>query len=101
MLQPFTFEDGGRTYSCEVEAARPPRDGNWWWFVVSGDGQRYAPFEAAKGDTRESVRMRVVAYYTERLNRAAQPYTRGAFGRRPGTNTGSQPAVAAAPAAEK
>jgi hypothetical protein len=95
MLKPFTFEEGGRTYECAVEKARPPREGHWWWFAVSGDGQRYAPFEALPGDTRDSVRLRVVAYYTERLVRLATPYTRGPFDRS-GART---PAAAASPAA--
>jgi hypothetical protein len=96
MLKPFAFEDGDLTYSCGIEQARPPRDGNWWWFTVSGDGQRYAPFEATTGDTRDSVRTRVVAFYTERLARRAAPYTRGPWGR-PRTNVAA-PAAAAAPA---
>lgn len=86
MVKTFRFEEGGRTYSCSIEQARPPRNEAWWWFVVSGDENRYAPFRAVAGDTQESVRTRVVGFYTDRLaSRAAPPVQRG-FGRRPGTN---------------
>lgn len=74
----FDFEDDGRTYACRVEeAGHGPREA-WWWFTVSGDGGRYAPFRAAVGDTEASVRPRVVAYYArhgrrERTERGATP----------------------------
>ena len=50
MIGPFQFEDGGRSYSCTVEERRTAPMGKWWWFEVSGDGQRYAPFEAESKD---------------------------------------------------
>lgn len=51
--------------------------GSWWWFTVSGDMQSYAPFQAAKSDTRASVQQRVVEYYNNRLFRLTQPTLRG------------------------
>ena len=73
MIQAFEFEDGGRTYSCQVEQRRAARPESWWWFAVSGDEQRYAPFLALADDTRESVRKRVIAFYSELLIRRARP----------------------------
>jgi hypothetical protein len=94
MIQGFEFSDAGRTYTCTVEE-RKGADESWWWFAVSGDGQRYAPFVAAKADTRASVQERVVAFYLNRLFQLTQPTRRGAhWGKRP------DPKPAAAPAAE-
>ena len=73
----FDFEDGGRRYSCRVEAPRAGMDA-WWWFDVSGDANRYAPFRAEASDTESSVRTRIVKYYEERL--APREYTHR-FGR--------------------
>jgi hypothetical protein len=78
MEQAFQFEDGGRTYTCRVGGAgtaRTPVTASWWWFDVSGDGQRYAPFRADVGDTQGSVRSRIVAYYDALLARRAAPRT--------------------------
>jgi hypothetical protein len=88
MIQGFEFSDAGRTYTCTVEE-RKGADESWWWFAVSGDGQRYAPFVAAKADTRASVQERVVAFYLNRLFQLTQHW-----GKRP------DPKPAAAPAAE-
>jgi hypothetical protein len=76
MEQAFQFDDGGRTYTCRVGGAGTARTavtGSWWWFGVSGDGQRYAPFHADVGDTQESVRSRIVAYYDALLARRSAP----------------------------
>lgn len=73
MLKSFTFENGGRTYQCRVEEPRGSRTQAWWWFDVSDDGQRYAPFEATDGDTEATVRERVLAYYDHLLVRRAEP----------------------------
>jgi hypothetical protein len=73
MIGPFQFEDGGRAYACTVEERRTAPMGKWWWFEVSGDGQRYAPFEAETKDTQTSVKSRVIAFYNARLERLAQP----------------------------
>jgi hypothetical protein len=72
-LGPFTFEEGGRTYECTPESRGDPSRGSWWWFTVSNDSQRYARFEATAGDTRKSVRARIVEYYEHRLWVRAQP----------------------------
>jgi hypothetical protein len=66
-LKAFDFEDGGKVFSCRVEEQRRDRPETWWWFGVSGDRNRYAPFRAEIDDTEDSVRTRVVAYYTERM----------------------------------
>lgn len=73
MVRAFDFEEDGRTFTCEVEEPRGSRTDAWWWFGVSGDANRYASFHALPGDTKESVRARVVAYYAELLRRRAQP----------------------------
>jgi hypothetical protein len=65
----FDFVENGRTYKCRVEPLTRGRAGDWWWFGVSGDDSRYAPFPAAAQDTPDSVRPRVVAYYEERIAR--------------------------------
>ncbi len=71
MLGPFSFLHEGRTYSCE---ARDGVEGQvWWWFTVSSDGNRYAPFPAGSKDTRASVEQRIVEYYTNHLARRAAP----------------------------
>jgi len=76
MIKGFEFKDGDKTYVCSVEES-------WWWFSVSGDPQRYAPFRAVSSDTRTSVQERVVAFYTNRLFQLAQPRERGGhFGSR-------------------
>ena len=61
---------------------------DWWWFAVTGDAQRYAPFRAERGDTRASVQERVVAFYTNRLFRIAQPREKGSHwgSRKPAAN---------------
>ena len=83
MIGPFDFEHDGRAYACVVEESRAVRGRAWWWFQVSGDAHRYAPFHAVTGDTRESVRARIVAYYTNLLaRRAAPPAPRGHWARR-------------------
>lgn len=81
----FEFEEGGRLYRCSVERERSARTGAWWWFHVSGDAQRYAPFHPEPDDTKNSVRMRIVNYYNALLARRAMPPTpRHVPGRRPG-----------------
>ena len=83
MIGPFDFKYDGRTYACVVEHLRAAPGQAWWWFRVSGDAHRYAPFHAAAGDTRNSVQSRVVAYYTNLLaRRAAPPEPRGHWARR-------------------
>ena len=82
MLAAFTFEEGGRTYTCTPEERGDPSRGSWWWFTVSDDSQRYARFEAKPGDTRKSVQARIVEYYEHRLWVRAQPVVpRQHFGR--------------------
>ena len=73
MIKAFEFQEDGRTYSCTVEKRRTPGAEAWWWFGVSGDGHRYAPFQAAKNDTQDTVRTRIVTYYREHLIRKATP----------------------------
>lgn len=98
MIRPFEFKDGARSYSCTVEAPRGAADDTWWWFAVSGDAQRYAPFRTARGDTRESVQTRVLEFYTNRLFRLTQPTVRGShWGKR---NFPAKPGEAAPPAPE-
>jgi hypothetical protein len=73
MSTAFEFEAGGRTYSCRLEEPRAARREAWWWFGVSGDAHRYAPFQATSGDTVESVQSLIVAFYANLLARRASP----------------------------
>jgi hypothetical protein len=73
MVQAFEFEDGGRTFKCSAEAPRKARAESWWWFGVSGDNNRYAPFQTAPDDTQANVRTRVIAYYVDLLERRSRP----------------------------
>jgi hypothetical protein len=96
----FEFEEGGRSYRCCVEGERSSRTGAWWWFDVSGDAQRYAPFHPEPGDTQDSVRVRIVAFYNNLLARRAAPPEPRQFGRGrpPATETASADATADATA---
>lgn len=69
----FNFEADERTFGCVVERARSEGAQPWWWFSVSGDAHRYAPFQAAADDTAESVQQRILAYYRALLLRRSQP----------------------------
>jgi hypothetical protein len=107
MIKGFEFSEGGRSYSCMVEERFGQENEHWWWFTVSSDGQRYAPFQASRDDTRTSVQKRIVEFYEHRLWVRAQPVQRGAqFGSRPAaqvvapaapaTNGAAKPAAAVA-----
>jgi hypothetical protein len=63
-VRSLDFQDGGCAYTCRVEQRNALADA-WWWFAVSGDAQRYAPFRAAADDTTNAVRLRIAAYYRE------------------------------------
>ena len=69
MTDAFSFQADERTFTCRIETSRAGAGWNWWWFSVSGDGQRYAPFVVAEGDTLESVSSRVLGYYRAVLAR--------------------------------
>ena len=69
----FSFEDAGRVFACHVAQAQTRDITEWWWFTVSSDSHRYAPFHADAGDTEDSVRSRVVAYYDALLSQRSAP----------------------------
>jgi hypothetical protein len=73
MIQEFHFEDGGRTFRCNLEQPHGSRAEAWWWFAVTGDQHRYAPFPATSDDTEATVRSRIAAYYSDLLERRAHP----------------------------
>jgi hypothetical protein len=75
MIGILQFTEGDRTYECSVEE-RPGANGptRWWWFVVTNDHHRYAPFPAVAEDTELSVRHRIVSYYTALIARRALPH---------------------------
>jgi hypothetical protein len=73
MKEAFEFEDDGRTFSVIVEERRAAEIERWWWFTVSKDVHRYAPFQAAPGDTVASVQSRIVQYYNDLVFRRSQP----------------------------
>jgi hypothetical protein len=77
MVDSFSFTDGGRTYSCRTETRRGAVPETWWWFDVSGDVHRYAPFQAADSDTQAAVKARIVAYYVDLLDRRSRPAEHG------------------------
>ncbi len=94
MIKGFEFKDGTRTYTCTIEQQKGA-DEAWWWFAVSGDMQRYAPFRAVNDDTRASVQERIVAFYTNRLFQLTQPTQRGShWGKRTPAPGASTPAAA-------
>lgn len=73
-------------------------DESWWWFEVSGDNNRYAPFRGSPDDSEESVKGAVTKFYTELLAARARPAEpRGHWARRQTTDKGaaaSPPATA-------
>jgi hypothetical protein len=84
MIRGFEFEEEGRKYVCKVEARRATPDDSWWWFDVSGDRQRYAPFQADSADTQKGVKSKIISYYTNVLEARARPVEpRSHWGRRP------------------
>jgi hypothetical protein len=93
MIKGFVFEHDSKTYHCDVAPLRAQGGEPWWWFNVSGDPNRYAPFHAAGSDTRESVRTRIVEYYTNHLaRRLAPPAPRGRW-QKPGTTAPAAPSA--------
>jgi hypothetical protein len=72
MLQPFTFEADDRIFACQIEQGRSRLAQAWWWFTVSGESHRFAPFQPVADDTVDSVRFRVLSYYRELVARRAE-----------------------------
>jgi hypothetical protein len=72
-IEAFEFEHGGRTYKCAAEARAGGKKEMWWWFRVSGDAQRYAPFEVVAGESRDAVATRIVAWHVALLERRSAP----------------------------
>lgn len=92
MIKGFDFEHDSKTYHCCVE---PLRGEAWWWFNVSGDANRYAPFHAAGSDTRDSVKTRIVEYYANHIaRRLAPPVPRGRWQKQGTAAPAAQPAPA-------
>jgi len=73
MLAGFLFVRDGRTYVCQPGERSAGEAQLWWWFTVSRDGNRYAPFHAVERDTRSSVQARITAYYENHLVHRALP----------------------------
>jgi hypothetical protein len=67
MTQTFSFVHENRTYNCQRELGPGSQGEAWWWFTVSHDGNRYAPFRAMSKDTKASVQERIVQYYSNHL----------------------------------
>ena len=77
MIAAFEFTSDGRDYRCQVQERKNGQDRTaWWWFDVSGDRSRYAPFLAEPDDTESSVRERIVAYYDGVVERRGIPFSR-------------------------
>ena len=65
---------------------------SWWWFSVSGDQQRYAPFRTSSSDTRKEVQSKIVEFYEHRLWAKSQPVQKGAhWGRKPDAAPAKKP----------
>ena len=73
MIEAFTFEADDRIFACTIERGRAEGAQPWWWFTVSGESHRFAPFRPDTEDTVESVRERVLAYFRALLARRALP----------------------------
>ena len=69
-LSRFTFEADDRAFVCQIEGGQSHLR-QWWWFTVSGEAHRFAPFQPSSDDTLESVRSRIVSYYRELVARRA------------------------------
>jgi hypothetical protein len=69
----FTFQNEGRTFTCQPESSPGTPGVFWWWVTVSGDAQRYGAFRTSPDDTQTVVKRRVVAYYDEVLATRARP----------------------------
>ena len=98
----FQFEERDKVFRCFTDAPKAPasaRSKHWWWFQVSGDESKYAPFKAAPDDTEASVRSRVIQYYFERLARRSEPSRPFGGGRRPApaATTTAAPAAPSTP----
>ena len=73
MTETFDFTENGRTYSCSAEVRGGTEPTTWWWFRVSGDRNRYAPFHAVSGEPHGVVQERIVSYYGAVLERRGLP----------------------------
>ena len=71
MSDSFVFVADGRTFTCSIETSAATRGEAWWWFTVTGDGQRYAAFRPSEGEAHSSVQTRIAQYYADRLEREA------------------------------
>jgi hypothetical protein len=89
------FEHNGRTYDCQ-------QTGEWWWFAVTGDQHRYAPFHASADDESTSVQDRIVTYYEALLAHRAAPAPQRHWGAgRPGRPPAAVQAARAAASSEE
>jgi hypothetical protein len=73
VIADFTFQADDHTFGCRIETARTAGAQPWWWFNVSGDEHRYAPFQSDASDTVESVQLRIASYYRALLARRELP----------------------------
>jgi hypothetical protein len=81
VIKEFEFVDAGQKFFCSVESPGQSGMPAWWWFRLdNGTTTRYAPFEAAASDTKQSVQTRIIAYYAQLLAIEARPaYQRPAW----------------------
>ena len=61
--------ESDRTFVYQSEERSHLRQ--WWWFTVSGEAHRFAPFQPTAEDTVHSVQFRIVSYYRELMARRA------------------------------
>ena len=81
----FSFEMDDQIVSCQSVSVAAPTADVWWWFSVSGDPSRYAPFRRSEDDCQATVQTRIVRYYRavmERNGYLRHPYVRPWWGRR-------------------
>ena len=82
MTHSFEFVEEGRTYTCSLEPSHPSRTDAWWYFEVTGDRTRYAPFQGVASDTISSVQRRIVQHYSALLERRAAVTAYRPFGKK-------------------
>jgi hypothetical protein len=67
------FTHGERRFTCRAEGSAASPATLWWWINVTGEPARYAAFRVEAGDTAQSLRPRIIAYYEELLAVRARP----------------------------
>ena len=82
-MKAVTFDDGGRTFTCEPGSSPATPGELWWWVSISGESHRFAAFRVEPTDTPASLRPRILTYYAQVLADRARPaVTRASWAQR-------------------